>query len=223
MTSTSRADAVTRHADVVGAAAAAGLHVARGHPRGAGRDVRHGRPAGAAGRLPAAGRPARRRPRDAAPRLLVRADQRARPRQRRHRDPRRRRRRRRRRHGQRRQRRRLQPQGRPLDRRLAVPPAGRDRRPRPDAAARRLRGAGCGCWPRTASGTDLLHDADLTGRRTPGSWATRRGASPEVRDACDEVVRVPIHGSAESLNLAMAATVCLYASATAQRGVATSG
>ena len=50
--------------------------------------------------------------------------------------------------------------------------------------------------------------------RTAGSWATRRGASTtEVRDACDEVVRVPIHGRAESLNLAMAATVCLYASA----------
>ncbi len=31
-----------------------------------------------------------------------------------------------------------------------------------------------------------------------------------------EVVRVPIFGHAESLNLAMAATVCLYASALAQ-------
>ncbi len=39
------------------------------------------------------------------------------------------------------------------------------------------------------------------------------GLDDDVRDACDEVVRVPIHGRAESLNLAMAATVCLYASA----------
>jgi TrmH family RNA methyltransferase len=31
------------------------------------------------------------------------------------------------------------------------------------------------------------------------------------------VVRVPVHGRAESLNLATAATVCLYASARAQR------
>jgi TrmH family RNA methyltransferase len=31
------------------------------------------------------------------------------------------------------------------------------------------------------------------------------------------VVRVPIHGRAESLNLAAAAAVCLYASARAQR------
>jgi TrmH family RNA methyltransferase len=33
----------------------------------------------------------------------------------------------------------------------------------------------------------------------------------------DELVRVPIYGQAESLNLAAAATVCLYASARAQR------
>lgn len=37
------------------------------------------------------------------------------------------------------------------------------------------------------------------------------------RDLADAVVRVPIHGRAESLNLAAAATVCLYASARAQR------
>jgi TrmH family RNA methyltransferase len=43
------------------------------------------------------------------------------------------------------------------------------------------------------------------------------GLPEEVRDACDDVVRVPIHGRAESLNLAMAATVCLYASARVQR------
>ena len=49
------------------------------------------------------------------------------------------------------------------------------------------------------------------------------GLEPEVRDACDQVVRVPIYGSAESLNLAMAATVCLYTSATAQRRGGQSG
>jgi TrmH family RNA methyltransferase len=41
------------------------------------------------------------------------------------------------------------------------------------------------------------------------------GLPEALREACDEVVRVPIHGMAESLNLAMAATVCLYTSATA--------
>lgn len=37
------------------------------------------------------------------------------------------------------------------------------------------------------------------------------------RARADDVVRVPIHGRAESLNLATAATVCLYASARAHR------
>jgi RNA methyltransferase, TrmH family len=38
------------------------------------------------------------------------------------------------------------------------------------------------------------------------------------RDLADAVVRVPIRGRAESLNLATAAAVCLFASARAQRG-----
>ena len=44
-----------------------------------------------------------------------------------------------------------------------------------------------------------------------------------VREACDSVVRVPIYGRAESLNLAMAATLCLFASAGMQRGEGKSG
>jgi TrmH family RNA methyltransferase len=43
------------------------------------------------------------------------------------------------------------------------------------------------------------------------------GLPPELAALADEVVRVPIHGRAESLNLATAAAVCLYASARAQR------
>ncbi len=43
------------------------------------------------------------------------------------------------------------------------------------------------------------------------------GLAEEHRALADVVVRVPIHGRAESLNLATAATVCLYASARAQR------
>ena len=39
----------------------------------------------------------------------------------------------------------------------------------------------------------------------------------EVCALADAVVRVPIHGAAESLNLAAAAAVCLYASARALR------
>ena len=43
------------------------------------------------------------------------------------------------------------------------------------------------------------------------------GLPPEDRALADAVVRVPIRGKAESLNLATAATVCLYASSRAQR------
>jgi TrmH family RNA methyltransferase len=44
------------------------------------------------------------------------------------------------------------------------------------------------------------------------------GLPGSTRALCDDVVRVPIHGRAESLNLATAAAVCLYASARARRG-----
>jgi TrmH family RNA methyltransferase len=76
------------------------------------------------------------------------------------------------------------------------------------------------------AGATLLPDADLT---APHCWVMGNeawGLPDEVRDACDEVVRVPIHGRAESLNLAMAATVCLYASAgqrPRREGVTTAG
>ena len=62
----------------------------------------------------------------------------------------------------------------------------------------------------------MLPDADLT---APHAWVLGNeawGLEEETRAACDEVVRVPIHGHAESLNLAMASTICLYASARAQ-------
>lgn len=61
------------------------------------------------------------------------------------------------------------------------------------------------------TGTTLLPDVDLAG---PHAWVMGNeawGLEPEVRDACDDVVAIPIR-RAESLNLAMAATVCLHAS-----------
>lgn len=72
---------------------------------------------------------------------------------------------------------------------------------------------------------DLL---DLAGRApdgvpdlaAPTAWLfgnEARGLTDADRALADAVVRVPIHGRAESLNLATAATVCLYASARARR------
>lgn len=67
------------------------------------------------------------------------------------------------------------------------------------------------------AGSVTTDDADLTG---PHAWVMGNeawGLEEATLRACDEVVRVPIHGHAESLNLAMASTICLYASARQQR------
>jgi TrmH family RNA methyltransferase len=56
--------------------------------------------------------------------------------------------------------------------------------------------------------------------RGPVAWIFGNEAwgLPEAdRELADAVVRVPVHGQAESLNLATAATVCLYATARAHR------
>ena len=85
-----------------------------------------------------------------------------------------------------------------------------------------LRRHGIRSYAADGSGGTLLTDAGLD---VPHCWVTgneARGLSAEVLRACDDVVRVPIHGRAESLNLAMAATLCLYASA-GRRGPVGSG
>jgi TrmH family RNA methyltransferase len=87
-----------------------------------------------------------------------------------------------------------------------------------DATLARLREAGIRLLAADGAGDDLLGEADLT---APHAWVMGNeawGLEQQVRDQCDDVVRVPIYGRAESLNLAMAATVCLYASAAALHG-----
>jgi len=54
----------------------------------------------------------------------------------------------------------------------------------------------------------------------PTAWLfgnEARGLDPELLSAADRSVAIPIYGTAESLNLATAAALCLYASATAWR------
>ncbi|MDN5796360.1 MAG: RNA methyltransferase [Intrasporangium sp.] len=67
------------------------------------------------------------------------------------------------------------------------------------------------------SGPTPLPDADLRGAHAWVMGNEAWGLPEQIRAQCDDVVRVPIHGLAESLNLAMAATLCLYASAEARR------
>jgi TrmH family RNA methyltransferase len=76
-----------------------------------------------------------------------------------------------------------------------------------------VRAAGIRLLAADGAGTAQLPDVDLA---APHAWVMGNeawGLPPDVRERCDEVVGVPILGRAESLNLAMAATVCLYASA----------
>lgn len=63
------------------------------------------------------------------------------------------------------------------------------------------------------AGSTVLPEADLSG---PHAWLMGNeawGLDEQIRALADDVVWVPIHGHAESLNLALAATVCMYASA----------
>lgn len=90
-----------------------------------------------------------------------------------------------------------------------------------ECAARELRAAGLRLLAADgAADRDL--DAELDDGRLggPTAWIFGNeawGLPEPTRALADAVVRVPIHGHAESLNLATAAAVCLYASARAQR------
>lgn len=89
------------------------------------------------------------------------------------------------------------------------------------AAVADLRGAGVQVLAADGAGPADLDELDAAGDLArPTAWLFGNeawGLPPDVRALADAVVRVPIHGRAESLNLATAAAVCLYASARAQR------
>ncbi|WP_129838549.1 RNA methyltransferase [Streptomyces sp. RFCAC02] len=90
-----------------------------------------------------------------------------------------------------------------------------------DEAVRGLAGAGVRVLAGDGGGDrDLDAELDAGAMGGPTAWIFGNeawGLPEETRALADAVVRVPIHGSAESLNLATAAAVCLYASARAQR------
>jgi RNA methyltransferase, TrmH family len=68
------------------------------------------------------------------------------------------------------------------------------------------------------SGTTLDDPDTREALRAPTAWLFGNeawGLPPELLALADQSVAVPIYGRAESLNLAAAAAVCLYASATA--------
>jgi len=80
----------------------------------------------------------------------------------------------------------------------------------------RVRAAGLVLLAADGSGDTLLADIDLARSHAWVMGNEAWGLEPDVRAVCDAIVRVPIYGKAESLNLAMAATLCLYQSAGVQ-------
>jgi len=90
-----------------------------------------------------------------------------------------------------------------------------------DEVINQLRHAGLRVLVADGAGETSLDDPDLASRLSqPSAWVFGNeawGVGPEVTRRADDVVRIPIYGAAESLNLATAAVLCLYASARVQR------
>jgi TrmH family RNA methyltransferase len=85
-----------------------------------------------------------------------------------------------------------------------------------------LRAAGLRILAADGAGRSDLDDLQDAGEELAGpvAWVFGNeawGLAGADAALADDVVRVPVHGRAESLNLATAATVCLYATARAQR------
>jgi TrmH family RNA methyltransferase len=86
---------------------------------------------------------------------------------------------------------------------------------------RRMRDDGVQVLATSGDGTDDLDELQDAGALTaPTAWLfgpEAAGRSTTALALADRVVRVPIRGRAESLNLSAAAAVCLFASARAHR------
>ncbi len=82
-----------------------------------------------------------------------------------------------------------------------------------------LREAGLAVLAADGGGSVSLFDAEAM-LATPVAWLLgneAHGLGPQALAAADAVVSIPLYGKAESLNVASAAAVCLYATARAQR------
>ncbi|MEV0252433.1 RNA methyltransferase [Nocardia sp. NPDC050712] len=87
-----------------------------------------------------------------------------------------------------------------------------------DATLTALEGAGIALLATTARGEVDLDEADDI-LRGPVAWLfgnEAHGLDRAVADRATHRIRIPIHGRAESLNLAAAASICLYASSRVQ-------
>lgn len=88
-----------------------------------------------------------------------------------------------------------------------------------DTALDAVREAGLTVRAADVKGRDLT-ELDPDELAEPTAWVfgnEARGLTDEALAACKDAVRVPIYGAAESLNLASAASICLYQTALVQR------
>ncbi|MEV8172199.1 RNA methyltransferase [Microbacterium sp. NPDC077486] len=93
-----------------------------------------------------------------------------------------------------------------------------------DEVVRRAHDAGLQILAADVKGDDLLAARADGVLGEPTAWLfgnEARGLEDDALTRADRVLRLPIFGRAESLNLATAASVCLYESAFAQRAAAT--
>jgi RNA methyltransferase, TrmH family len=90
-----------------------------------------------------------------------------------------------------------------------------------EAALEQAKAAGCAVLATAPDGAEDLDDLIDGGfLAAPTAWLfgnEAHGLSAAVRATADRVVRLPVYGRAESLNLAATAAICLYASAHGQR------
>jgi TrmH family RNA methyltransferase len=104
---------------------------------------------------------------------------------------------------------------------LAASDAGSDVDAEPAAVVARLRALGCQVLATSGTGSIDLDTVESSGVLVgPTAWLfgnEAHGLSADWEVSVDAVVRVPVYGQAESLNLAVASALCLYAAARAQR------
>jgi 23S rRNA (guanosine2251-2'-O)-methyltransferase len=69
-----------------------------------------------------------------------------------------------------------------------------------------------GYWTTGLAGeaTQTVYDVDLTGPTVLVLGAEGEGMRRLTRETCDRLVKIPMEGKAESLNVSVAAAVCLY-------------